>query len=170
VSAISEALATLARGHGDVGGELDRLPDRHLTTTGIGGGRWSPKDLLGHLALWHEIALRTIGEFDRREPPWIVGVFASPGPGPNDDELAARSGWTLDRARGAYDQSYQSVVSTFEGLGDDRWGMPVDGWAEDPATLGGLLGVVLGSDGLPFGHAYAHLPELSAFVDEHLDA
>lgn len=163
----AEALATLARGHDETMAALQSLPAEHMVTTGIGGGRWSPKDLLGHLALWHEIALRTVDEHRRGERPWIVGVFAEPGPGPNDAELATRAGWSPEQAREAYDGSYAGVVSTVQGLGDDEWGSPVDGWTEEPATLGGLLGVVLGKDGAPFLHVDAHLPELTAFVAEH---
>ena len=36
----------------------DRLLPRDRTTTGLGGGDWSPKDLLGHLESWQEHALR----------------------------------------------------------------------------------------------------------------
>lgn len=162
----AEALTTLERGFDETTAELRRLPAKHMTTTGIGGGRWSPKDLLGHLALWHEIALRSVDEIRREERPWIVGVFAEPGPGPNDDELAARAGWSLDRAREAFEGSYGGVVSLLRAIDEQEWRRPVDGWTEEPATVGGLLGVVLGTDGLPFGHAYAHLPELAEFVDE----
>jgi hypothetical protein len=164
----TEALDTFERGYREITAELRRLPAEHMTTTGIGGGRWSPKDLLGHLALWHEIALRSVGEVRRGQRPWIVGVFADPGPGPNDDELAARAGWSLDRARDAFEGSYAEVVSMLRAIDDQEWRRPVDGWTEEPAALGGLLGVVLGTDGLPFGHAYAHLPELTAFVAERV--
>jgi hypothetical protein len=164
----TEALATLGRGYDETQAELQRLPAEHMATAGIGGGRWSPKDLLGHLALWHEIALRSIEEIRREERPWIVGVFAEAGPGPNDGELAARAGWSLDRARDAFEGSYAGVVSILRALDDREWERSVDGWVDEPATLGGLLGVVLGKDDLPFGHAFAHLPELSAFAAEHL--
>ncbi|HEV8564849.1 MAG TPA: hypothetical protein VGR41_08025 [Actinomycetota bacterium] len=115
-------------------------------------------------ALWHEIALRTVGESREGEPPWIVVVFTQPGPGPNDDELAARAGWSVDRAREAYAGFYVDIGVALRGLSLDEWDLPVDGWTEEPATLGGLLGVVLGKDDLPFGHAYAHIPELAVFA------
>jgi len=149
---------------------LARLPAEHMSTSGIGGGEWSPKDLLGHLALWHEIALRTIDEARAGEEPWIVGVFTGPGPGPNDDELAARAGWSLDRARSAYEESYAMVQSALEGMSDEEWDRAVEGWSGKPPTLGGLLGVVLGMDRLPFGHAFAHLQELRDFVDAHAES
>ena len=36
---------------------IDRLPARALSRAGLGGGDWSPKDLIGHLESWEEHAL-----------------------------------------------------------------------------------------------------------------
>jgi hypothetical protein len=163
---LAEALTTLDRGHREIEHELARLAPDELVVTGIGGGEWSPKDLVAHLALWHEIALRTIEEFRSGATPWIVGVFASPGPGPNDEELARRAPWSVDRSTKAYHEARSATTSALTGLGADEWSAAVPGWTENPADLGGLLGVVLGTEGLPFGHAFAHLDELRAFVDE----
>ena len=52
-----EALTILERGHREVGRLIEQLPSRSLSTTGIGGGAWSPADLLGHLAAWEGFAL-----------------------------------------------------------------------------------------------------------------
>jgi hypothetical protein len=161
-----EALTTLDRGHREIDRQLARLSPDELLVTGIGGGDWSAKDLVAHLALWHEIALRTIEEFRSGASPWIVGVFASSGPGPNDEELARRAPWPVDRATEAYREARAATTSVLIGLGADEWSASVPGWTDDPADLGGLLGVVLGTEGLPFGHAFAHLDELRAFVDE----
>jgi hypothetical protein len=163
-----EAVATLERGDRETRGELERLTPRDLLVTGIGGGEWSPKDLIGHLALWHEIALRTIDQHRAGTTPWIVGVFTSPGDGPNDEELALRAPWPLERARDAYEESRSSTISAVKALRDPEWSAPVPGWTQEPATIGGLLGVVLGTEGLPFGHAFAHLDELRVFADERV--
>jgi hypothetical protein len=161
-----EALETLDRGHREIEHELSRLAPEQLLVTGIGGGEWSAKDLVAHLALWHEIALQTIEEFRSGGMPWIAGIFASPGPGPNDEELVRRAPWPVDRATAAYRDARSATTSALIGLSADEWSASVPGWTEDPATLGGLLGVVLGMDGLAFGHAFAHLDELRVFVDE----
>ena len=47
-----EALRLVERGHREVMRLIDELPSGALTRTGIGGGAWSPADLLGHLAAW----------------------------------------------------------------------------------------------------------------------
>jgi hypothetical protein len=160
-----QAAATLERGHLEIQEQLDRLGPADLEVGGIGGGEWSPKDLLGHLALWHEIALRTIDEARAGSAPWIVGVFAGPGPGPNDDELVARAPWPVDRAREAYEAARAASIEAIRAIEEAAWSSPVEGWTEPPATLGGLLGVVLGRQGQPFGHAFAHLDELRDFAD-----
>jgi hypothetical protein len=165
-----EALETLDRGHREIDRELARLASDELLATGIGGGDWSAKDLVAHLALWHEIALRTIEESRSGSTPWIVQVFASPGPGPNDEELVRRAPWPVDRATQAYREARSATISALIGLRAEEWSAPVSGWTEDPADLGGLLGVVLGTSGLPFGHAFAHLDELRAFVNERRSA
>jgi DinB superfamily len=166
MATLEEALTTLERGHREIDHELARLAPHEMLMTGIGGGEWSAKDLVAHLALWHEIALRTIEEFRSGAMPWIVGVFASPGPGPNDDELTRRAPWPVDRATEAYRDARSATTSALTGLAANEWSAPVPGWTEAPAELGGLLGVVLGTEGLPFGHAFAHLDELRAFVDK----
>ncbi|MBI3647170.1 MAG: DinB family protein [Actinobacteria bacterium] len=156
------ALETLESGRRKIEALLARLTPAQMLAPGIGGGEWSPKDLLGHLALWQEIALRTITEFRRAERPWIAGVFSTPGPGPNDDELAARAPWSFDRALEAYSRSWAELVRSLRDLHDSEWLAPADG--ED--ALGELLGVVLGKEELPFGHAFAHIPDLESFVEE----
>jgi hypothetical protein len=170
MSTRDEALATLERGNREIARQLARLEPAHHLVTGIGGGDWSPKDLVAHLALWHEIALRTIDEARSGSTPWIVGVFASAGPGPNDEELARRAPWPPERARAAYREAWAGTVSALGELTEDEWSAPVPGWEEGRAGLGGLLGVVLGTEGLPFGHAFAHLDELTVFVDELVGA
>jgi len=157
--------ATLGRGHGEITSLLALLSPDDMLASGIGGAEWSPKDLLGHLALWQEIGVRSVDEFRRGEEPWIAGVLSAPGPGPNDAELAVRAPWPLGQAQEAYERSRNEVLARIEGLTEQEWSSPVRGWTEDPGTLGGLLGVVLGKEDLPFGHAFAHTSDMRAFVE-----
>jgi hypothetical protein len=165
IAEAEHARATVERGHEEVATLLSRIASGDFAVPGVGGAAWSPKDLLAHLALWQEIAVRTVAEFRSGEEPWIAGVFAGPGPGPNDEELAARSTWAFEQARAAYAGSHQEVLRLLEELSEAEWMSPVRGWHEEPPSLGGLLGVVLGKDDMPFGHALAHTPDLQAFVE-----
>ena len=47
---------------------------------------------------------------------------------------------------------------------DDEWTARVPYDAERRRTLAGLLGSIAGAPQRPFGHAFAHIPDLEAFV------
>ena len=51
------AIRILEEAHATVNGLLDRLPPRAVSRPGLGGGDWSPKDLVGHLESWEEYAI-----------------------------------------------------------------------------------------------------------------
>ena len=84
-----EALTILERGHREVMRLIDELPPRALTTTGIGGGAWSPADLVGHLAAWEGFALGALDAWARRErAPIDIALDARGLNGVNADALA----------------------------------------------------------------------------------
>ncbi len=71
---------------------IEQLPPRTLSTTGIGGGAWSPADLLGHLAAWEGFALDALHAWDRRErAPIDIALDARGLNGVNADALAEAS-------------------------------------------------------------------------------
>ena len=88
-----EALTILERGHREVTTPDRRSsPPRTLSTTGIGGGAWSPADLLGHLAAWEGFALDALHAWDRRErAPIDIALDARGLNGVNADALAEAS-------------------------------------------------------------------------------
>ena len=65
---------------------LDAVGADALTKTGLGGGEWSPKDLIGHLESWEEHALGALDAWERGEVPRIGGQLRSIG----TDELNRR--------------------------------------------------------------------------------
>ena len=69
------AIRILEDGHAAVNALLDRLPPRALSRPGLGGGDWSPKDLVGHLESWEEYAIEALDA-------WAVGKGV-----PIDEEL-----------------------------------------------------------------------------------
>src|SRR3954453_4888919 len=50
---------------------LGSIDPSAFETTGLGGGTWSPKDLVGHLETWEENALAALDAGDRGEPASI---------------------------------------------------------------------------------------------------
>jgi hypothetical protein len=157
------AVATLEEGDATIRALLERLPDEVLTRPStIGGGEWSAKDLIGHLATWEQIALRTIDEWRSGVDPWITA-----GPETTDEinertvtEKAQRS---LDSVRSEAASVHRELILALQRQSDSEWAAPI----EDEGrirTLGSLLGGVLGAPRRPFGHAFAHAPDLEAFA------
>ena len=62
-----QALATLERGRARTAALLDRIPRARLSTPGLGGGDWAPRDLIGHLASWEGYALGAVAAWERGE-------------------------------------------------------------------------------------------------------
>ena len=168
-----EAIATLREGWVALDAQFARLSDDQLTAPAtIGGGEWSAKDLMGHLAFWEEIALRTLDEWRRGEPPWVVEVFGQSGAGVdrvNAEDQAAHGADPLERARARAAWAREEVAGAVERLTDGEWAAPVEvGPSAGPGgrePLAALLAGILGAAHRPFGHAFAHLGDLRAYAD-----
>lgn len=160
-----EALTTLERGHREVSRLIEQLAPRTLSTTGIGGGAWSPADLLGHLAAWERFALGALHAWDQRaRAPIDIALDARGLNGVNEDALAEASARTAAQRRKGYEETHAALVAAVRAVPGDRW-------VEPPFTrgrpLGLRLGSILGGPGGPYRHADAHLPDLRAFVATH---
>ena len=159
----TDAIAALQRGDRALTRLLDGLPPRVLTRTGIGGGEWSPVDLVGHLESWERHALGALAAWARRElAPIDVALRTRGLDAVNAEELEANAGRpptaVLRRAR----RTHAELVAAIHSVPDDAWDRP-------PLTSGRPLalrvGGILGGPGGPFRHADAHLPDLRAFVE-----
>lgn len=144
---------------------LDRLPPRAFTRPGLGGGDWSPKDLLGHLESWEEHALGALDAWSRGERA------------PIDVALRARGLTTVNRgeverkAVRSAAATRSSAAATHAALLDAIAAIPPARWSAPPAprgrlTLGIKVGRILAGPGL-FDHDAAHLKDLQAFVAAH---
>ena len=71
-----EALAMLEDGQQKVDALVAQLSDEEQERPAtIGGGDWSAKDLLGHIARWNEIAIEALGSWRKGERPEIEDVW-----------------------------------------------------------------------------------------------
>jgi hypothetical protein len=169
-----EALATLADGRARVDQLVARLSDDQMTVPAtIGGGDWSAKDLIGHLATWEALALGTIQEWQRREIPWVErdeGVFSAPATGKvdafNARSVAEKAILGLAEVRSEAEMVHLDLIDAIGSVGDAEWSKTAfyptpKGRRRKLATL---VGSVLGAPQRPFGHAFAHLPDLEAYV------
>lgn len=161
------ALETLRSGDEQLRRLFDRLSeDDAVRRATIGGGDWSAKDLLGHMALWEELALGTIDPWLRDERPRLEERFFDG----DVDALNAwneerKRDWPLERVRAEADETHAQLLAEIERMGQDGWTHPrgfEDASAQD--DLGSELGGILGAADGPFRHAFAHLPDLQAYV------
>jgi hypothetical protein len=160
-----EALTIVERGHREAMRLIGDLPPRTLTRTGIGGGAWSPVDLIGHLAAWEGFALDALHAWERGERAPIDIALDDRGlNGVNADALAEASSLRPSALIERSLETHAALVAAVRAVPADRWVTP-------PITRGRPLGLrvgsILGGPGGPFRHADAHLPDLRAFVSSH---
>ncbi len=169
-----EAVSILEEGNARVEELLGGLPEADLTREAtIGGGEWSAKDLIGHLATWEELALRSLEEWRRGEIPWVEqedGPFGGSGT-VAIDSLNARTveekrRLSLDEVRRDAQDIHQRLMTEITALSDEEWRAkafyPTEGGRRNRLVT--LLGAVLGAPKGPFAHAFAHIPDLEAFA------
>lgn len=158
-----EALRILTREHREVVGLVDRLRPAEATTPGLGGGAWSPKDLLGHLTSWEEYALAAIGAWgEGRTAPIDQALRAKGLSAVNRDAVAMRAERSLGRIRAEFDEVHRSLTDVLRGIPDDVWDAPPT--RRSRRSLGDKVGAILGGAGGAYHHAASHLPDLRAFV------
>lgn len=162
----AQALRIVEAGHREVRALVAALPRRAVTTHGLGGGTWSPKDLLGHLAAWEERAVEAMRAWDEGHGPAFDKELWSKSTNRINQESVERNAKRSapDIVRRA-DATHAELVRRIEEMSDHRWRRP--GTSRGRTPVGERLGGILGGPGGAFRHADAHLPDLRAFVAEH---
>jgi hypothetical protein len=162
-----EAVAVLEEGRGRIEELLDRLPKGAMTKPGVGGGTWSPKDLIGHLASWEEYALDAIAAWEREERAPIDDLqFTLSISALNDQAVGRKEGWSLAKVRRDADRIHEELLAAVGSMSDARWRAPTTPRGRKP--LGTRLGAILqGSGGAHFAHDAAHIKSLSSFAEIH---
>ena len=72
-----EAIDTLERGHAEIRRLTKQIPPHWMARPGVGGGEWTPKDVLGHLCFWEEKVLEALvpvglGAAGGTRPSWLA--------------------------------------------------------------------------------------------------
>src|SRR5437870_3789711 len=121
----AEALATLEEAWTTVAGLLSLLSEEQACEPStIGGGEWSAKDLLGHLAFWEELAVEALNERRAGGRPRIEDVFAAGAAGV-DAENAANSARTaaqsLNEVLARAGASKEAIVAAIWSMTDQEW-------------------------------------------------
>lgn len=160
------AIGILRQGHDAIGELLDRLPKRAFISGGLGGGEWSPKDLVGHLESWEEYALEALDAWDQGHGPEIDKVFRSVSTATiNREAVEAKASRSGPEMRRHAEATHRALTARLEAMTDQRWRKP--GTRRGRKSVGERLGGLLGGPAGPFRHAEAHIKDLQAFVERH---
>src|SRR3981081_1534709 len=117
-----QAIQTLQEGQRQLEALFAQLSEEQLVQPAtIGGGDWSAKDLMGHIARWNEIAMEALASWRDGQMPWIEGQ----GSGGLDKINADNSGLShdppLEQARGRLHQSNEALVGAIRDMGNEEW-------------------------------------------------
>jgi hypothetical protein len=140
---------------------LDRVSPDAFLQTGLGGGTWSPKDLVGHLETWEQFALEAIEAIGRGEPAPITGQSLD-----TDDlnrrEVERKAGRSAVEVSTSATAKHDRLLAALEALADNRWSAPEGEWTD--RTVGDRLGSILGGSRGFFRHDPDHWDDLAAFA------
>lgn len=157
-----QALATLEDGDARLRDLTEGLSDEQLTAPAtIGGGDWSAKDLIGHVAFWEELALLALTVWNQGAEPDTVGAV---------DEVNAanhvrKATWSLERVLTESREVHERLIREIDALSDDAWTAPAPETFARRESLGARLGGLTGAADGMFRHAFAHLDDLRAYVE-----
>ena len=141
---------------------IDALPARARTTPGLGGGEWSPKDLLGHLESWERHALDALEAWGRDEPAPIDRAFRTMSlHAINAREVERKARRSFRAMADGAARTHRELLEAIAAIEDEAWGRPATSRGRKP--LGYRLGQILVGAG-PFGHDAAHHPSLRTFA------
>jgi hypothetical protein len=160
-----QAIRLLEQQRAEIDDLLDRLAARDRERTGLGGGTWSPKDLIGHLESWEEYVLDAIAAWERGErAPIDVLAYSVSTSRINSQEVERKAGRTWAQARRSARSTRAKLIATIEGMSENQWSSPATPRARKP--LGHRVGQLLVGTREPFTHDRAHVKDLRAFVQE----
>jgi hypothetical protein len=144
-----EILKTLTVQHAELLASLVDIPEEALTKIPYVDW-WTLKDLIGHVAMWDQVAIQFIKEYREDVAPQMLGIK-------DDDDLdrynkrgvALRRDWSLQMVREELETTHHDLIALIESLTDEDLTKPLPPpWGEG-ATLERLIAV----------NSYQHAPE-----------
>ena len=159
------ALAMLERGRATTDGLLARIPPRDVATTGLGGGAWSARDLIGHLASWEEYALDAMRAGQRGDRAEIDRLWVTVSTAKlNAANIDRKAAWPLAQLRRESSKTHDELLAAIRATSETAWRSPATARARQP--LGVRIGGILGGPRGPFRHDEAHHESLRSFLAE----
>jgi hypothetical protein len=161
-----QAAATLDEGQAALQALFAQLsPDEMVRPSTIGGGEWSARDLLSHIAFWEELAAQAVAEWRAGQRPSIevlLGAGATDRLNADNQQRTAHD--SVDAVQRRAEATHRTILELIRGCSDEQWRASPPYPDAYHATLADLLGGLLGAPGGPFRHAFAHLADLTAYV------
>ncbi len=159
-----QAIAILDSGRAEIMALINKLPAGTARFPGIGGGEWSPKDLLGHLESWQEHVLDALDAWSRSErAPVDVALYGEGLNAFNAREVERKADRSFDEQLSAAAKIHERLKARIRSIDDGAWNSPATSRARRP--LGQRLGQILLGRKDPFTHDGAHLKNLSEFLE-----
>jgi len=156
----AEAIRLLREDRARTAALLEQLSAEGFVTPGLGGGTWSPKDLVGHLETWEQQALDALDAIKRGEPAPITQQ-----PLDTDElnlrEVERKAARSAEEIRAAASATYERMLASFVALSDEDWRAPEG--ADTDRSLADRLGSILGGSRGYFRHDPDHWDDLEAF-------
>jgi hypothetical protein len=153
----------LERGRAATDDLLARIPARHVATPGLGGGAWSARDLIGHLASWEEYALEAMRAWDRGDRAEIDRMWFTVSTAElNAANVERKAAWPLAKVRRESSRTHEELLAAFRARSEAAWRAPATARARKP--LGVRIGGILGGPAGPFRHDEAHHESLRSFL------
>ena len=164
-----QASKTLQEGQAALQALFSRLSNEEMTRPAtVGGGSWSAKDLMGHVAFWEELAADTLADWRAGRRPSVEQIYDEGAAGidsANARNQARTAEQPLDAVRARATAAHVTVVQAVRAMSDEEWRAEAFYPNARRPTLAELLGSTLGAPEQPFGHAFAHAPDLKAYVE-----
>ncbi len=144
-----EVLQALDRDRAQLQAALEGLDDHVMTTVPV-VGEWTIKDLLGHMAMWHQVALQFIADYKQSGLPKNLGMNDDAAIGAhNRREAERRRAWSVAQVGAELDKSYRELAAAVAGLTDEQLKTPLPAPWQNATTLEWLIAV----------NSYEHDPE-----------
>jgi len=121
----AEILKTIKEQHAQLLAALEGIPEETIVKRPLVEW-WTIKDLLGHIAMWEQVAIKFIAEHKQDGVPQMLGL--------NDDaaihshnkrEATIRRDWSLARVRAEFDAAHRDLIAAIETLGDADLSKPL---------------------------------------------
>lgn len=155
----SEIIQAIQAQHSQLLAVLEGVSEETLCKRPVVGW-WTIKDLLGHIAMWEQVAIRFITEYQRDGMPQPLGIETDEQVNAiNKREVVIRRDWTLARVRAEFDETYRHLLAAIESLRDEDLVKRLGGAWQD-ATLEKLIAVN------SYEHISEHLAQISKAVEQ----